>query len=301
MRTEYLDQISQKFQQYQGYLAGGLGSILIVLTAWYAANLTWQLFTPAQQYVSQPASGGAGGSVEEVQLENLQQLHLFGELGADPAAAQSRTEAPETQLNLRLIGVTASNNPERSAAVIQQGSEQRTYIPGEQIARSRAVLEEILPDRVLLNNEGQRETLYLEGRDGYEAVLTVPQIDAATGPVAGESEVAEEATEIPDQLASDIEDIRDNPEAINELIQISPARGPEGLQGYRLEPRDNPEAFAEAGFQPGDVAVAINGFDLTDMTEAMQIMNELDDLQQISVRVLRDGEYVDLQLRVPTQ
>src|SRR5690554_2363369 len=106
--------------------------------------------------------------VNQVDLSQVQALHLFGQKGATTAQATT-TNAPVTTLNIRLVGVTASNNPNLSAAIIQQGSEQSTYIPGDTIRNSRAVVQEIYSDRVMLEHNNRLETLWLEGRDGSEA------------------------------------------------------------------------------------------------------------------------------------
>ena len=47
------------------------------------------------------------------------------------------------------------------------------------------------------------------------------------------------------------------------------------LIGYRLSPGKEPELFKQMGLQNNDLAVAINGYQLTDLKQAMAAINEL--------------------------
>ncbi len=71
------------------------------------------------------------------------------------------------------------------------------------------------------------------------------------------------------------------------------------LVGYRLKAAKNPELFQQAGFQNGDLAVAINGYDLTDMEQAMLASEELANQKQVSIEIERDGERMELSFELP--
>ncbi|WP_157981314.1 type II secretion system protein GspC [Aliidiomarina sanyensis] len=264
---------------------------LFAWAAWLAAQMTWNLLAPANPPTPSATVSAATGSGGQLSPERIQRMHLFGERGAQPAQTARTTEAPETTLNIRLVGVTASTVPERSAAIIQQGNNQVVYIPGETISSSRAVLREILSDRVILENAGRMETLYLDGRDGFEPGLTLreapaPRSDAST-PV--------QPTEVP--LSGQEVSI----ESIQELVTITPYQQDGELVGYRLAPRANPEIFTAAGFQAGDIAISLNGYDLTNVAEAASIMRDLSSLTTATVVVLRNGEQVTLELSIPNE
>ena len=67
------------------------------------------------------------------------------------------------------------------------------------------------------------------------------------------------------------------------------------LIGYRLSPGKDPELFREMGLKNNDLAVAINGYQLTDMKQAMSAMNELRNSSDASITVERDGQTMSVQ------
>lgn len=60
----------------------------------------------------------------------------------------------------------------------------------------------------------------------------------------------------------------------------------------------NPELFRQAGFRDGDLAVAINGQDLTNISTAMKVTGELATMTEATVTVMRGNEYIDLRLDI---
>jgi general secretion pathway protein C len=46
--------------------------------------------------------------------------------------------------------------------------------------------------------------------------------------------------------------------------------------------------FYDAGLQNGDIAVEMNGYDLTNTFQAMKLMGEFQNLKKIDIVVLRD-------------
>ncbi|MEM7151174.1 MAG: type II secretion system protein GspC, partial [Pseudomonadota bacterium] len=64
--------------------------------------------------------------------------------------------------------------------------------------------------------------------------------------------------------------------------------------GYRLSPGKEPELFKQMGLQNNDLAVAINGYQLTDLKQAMAAMNELRNSTDATITIERDGEQIDV-------
>lgn len=264
-----------------------LGVLLLLISAWYAAAITWRVITPVNtgSAVFTPQAGASQQARSRIQPEQINQLNLFGERGAVQATAQAREDVPQTTLNIRLVGVSAATDPSRSAAIIEQGSNQNTYIIDETVASSRAIIKEIYPDRIILENNGRLETLLLEGREGTDGGLSLVT-SSPTRPAAESTPTSlEEVT-----YAN-----------IGELITISPAQEDGELIGYRLAPKGDPTLFNAAGFQSGDIAVSLNGYDLTNAAEAMVIMNEIQTLTSATVVVLRDGDLVELEFSIPNE
>lgn len=274
--------------QFLNYIFTCLGLVLLLMAAWLLAQLTWRVVVPVEQIQLAPLSSikASPMDVAGVDIHRVQALHLFGEKGAETSQLRSE-DAPVTSLNIRLVGVTASNNPNLSAAIIQQGAEQSTYIPGDTVSNSRAVVKEIRSDRVMLENSSRLETLWLEGRDGKEVPLVLQTQPTAT-------KAANEDSEPEVRLNTQQKEIL-------QLISITPQQGENGLAGYRLAPKGDEALFRQFGLRAGDLAVAINGYDLTNMAESLELLSQLEGLTQAQVRVLRDGEYVDIEIYIPEE
>ena len=73
-----------------------------------------------------------------------------------------------------------------------------------------------------------------------------------------------------------------NPKSIAELISITPVRHDGKLVGYRLNPKKS-SIISSSRIQTNDLAKSLNGYDLTDMTQAIQAIREARTMQQISV------------------
>ena len=269
---------------------------LWLISAVLLAQLTWWLIEPAEPNtnVSIPAytpSANSSGSVS-VDMAAIQSLNLFGQ--ADTSASSNRRDAPKTSLNIRLVGVSASSNPQRSAAIIEQAGQQQTYIVGDELGRSGVTVEEIYADRVLLDNNGRIETLQLEdiGEDRPALSLIVDEPTAATT----------ETTEIPArEVGEAMEQLSADPQSITDFVSISPAMENGELIGYRLQAGQKPELFRQSGFQNGDLAVAINGYDLTDMQQAMEFSNQLTTLTRADISIVRDGQPMQMSIELTSE
>lgn len=273
------------------------------LVAVVLARFTWSLVGPGEPDV--PAtlpkvSVGAAAS-SKFNTDTLVKLHLFGK-AASNNQTQSTRNAPKTSLNVRLIGVSASSNPERSAAIIQQGSTQRTYIIGETLGSSSVSVEEIHADRVILDNNGRLETLTMEniGEDRPALSLVVGKARPEQNTNDASNELSDAETAAPD-VAQKLATVADDPSSLLDYVSISPVQRGGQLVGYQLRPGKNAELFHQAGFRAGDLATAINGYDLTDMSQAMLASQELSELDQVSIEIERDGERMELSFELPNK
>ena len=184
---------------------------------------------------------------------------------------------------LALTGVLASTVPSRSIAVIIQAGQEASYGIGETISGTNAKLRDILPDRVILNNQGQDETLML---DGEEFKSNVP---GAAPPRAPSQSPA--LSQLRDDLVKD-------PGKLLDYITISPAMQDGKLQGYRINPGKDVAFFHRLGLQSNDLAISINGNDLRDNAQAMQIMNQLSSMTEMNLTVERNGQSQDVYINL---
>lgn len=79
--------------------------------------------------------------------------------------------------------------------------------------------------------------------------------------------------------------------SIQDYVNISPVENEQGtgVKGYRLNPGKKPELFTKSGFRPNDLAIRVNGFDLTDPTQTRQLFSEFSTTKNFEITVERDG------------
>ncbi|WP_345014088.1 type II secretion system protein GspC [Pseudaeromonas paramecii] len=260
--------------------------LLILLCTQQLAQLTWRWW-PGLQTADRPVrlapAAQVGQGPERLDLGPLQRLALFGKPEPRSGAAQGgellppeqvSLSAPKTKLNITLTGLLASTDPKRSIAIVAQGSNQASYLIGDKIDGTPAKLRAVLPDRIIIDNQGRDETLMLDTESATAPRSSMP-------PPPGRPQ---------EENLSDLRDnINDNPAQLLDYITISPVREDNVLKGYRLNPGKKPELFGSLGLQPNDLALNINGYDLRDPAQAMQAMQQMKEVGQLEMTIERDG------------
>jgi len=292
--------------QQRRFIAIGV-AILMLCGLWLLAQWIWLFATPSTPPVPVTSASferDGGPQLNRVNLPSLTALHLFGESAQEYGGQNAAANAPKTQLNLRLVGVSASSDPARSAAIIEQGNNQATYIIGDSLQNARVKIAEIYADRVILDNGGRLETLELEGigelSDGLSLTLASSMAqDAAENSEPTPSETRNLDMRDNEALSAQLAEVAAQPSNLFSYIQVSPVTADGELKGYRLTPGAQPELFRAAGFQAGDLAVAINGYELTDVGSAMAATEELRTSSDVTITVIRDEEYIELAFSLP--
>lgn len=267
-------------------LAKWVTMILLLLLAWVLGRLVWfGVPEPASSLTAGSAVVSVSGTAQApaYQLDQLVNRHLFGRYNATPGPVEVKpqpvVEAPRTKLNLTLVGLVASSEPERGLAVIANRGAQKTYGIGEAIEGTRVMLREVFSDRVILRNNGRDETLMLAGVDYNEKA-----------PASRPAQPREAVRNGGSDLSAVKNEILNNPQALLKYITLSQENGEGGLMGYRLGPGSDNRLFVESGLEAGDIAVSINGADLTNPAEMNRIWQSLSDASEISLTVQRDGQ-----------
>lgn len=269
--------------------------VLVVVIAKLAAELVWALVpTPAgAAWQPPPPVQPQVATRSGVDLSVVSNAHLFGQFTApaEPVLADL-SAAPDTQLNLTLLGILSNGRDDkdsRSRALISaQGGEEQPYSVGDDVARG-VQLTAIFPDRVILNRNGKLETLRLDkdstaglgGVPGGSSISRVREVSAAAAAV--DPEAVASLGEIRSQLLED-------PSKVADYIRVQPVNTGSGLTGYRIYPGRDRTIFAAAGLRPGDIVTAVNGTTLNDPARSLQLLNELSQSSQINLTVDRGGQ-----------
>ncbi len=246
---------------------------LVVILARQLAALTWQIIPqePAQTHWQATVSSVPGAHSSP--YASLDNLHLFGQLPAKDIKPQITPEnVAVTRLAARLTGVVYSTEQSHSLAIIKTRGNDTTYRLGESLKDTRATVYAIYPDRVILLNN-----------DRFESLLMYPG-------EANQKKPGYTVRSTPQSVKQAIAQVRQNPALLSDIIRITPALANGTLEGYRIAPGKKTDLFTQLGLKDGDVAVAINGHDLTNYREAMKIITSLPELNTISLTIERQGK-----------
>ena len=279
---DYLDEVKQFFAKLpQSKMATICCYSLLTVSCYYAALLTWQLLSVTEQSSAwTPVVTTKSNSANAINLNATKKLQLFGKKRQNTTAAPvtETIDAPKTRLRLTLTGLVASSDPSLALAIIANAGRQETYAIDETISNTRARLKRVLTDRVLIEYQGKLETLMLDGE-------TFTKTTSGTLPKANNTR-KEKTTDL-SQLHAEL---LANPASITDYVRISPVRRNNELAGYRVNPGRKPALFKEVGLQPNDLAVALNGIDLTNKSEAFGALKQLKAANDIELTVERNNQ-----------
>lgn len=267
---------------------------LLVLAAYLAARLTWQLAAPSAALARTEHTAVATSSRNPARdrAAQIAAAHLFG-TAAETAQQLAAQNAPETSLDLTLLGVAAGRSGAPSQAIIASGnSAQNTYPVGATLPGG-AVIRDILPDRVVLAHNGHLENLSLPmaGTSLLSAKMSFGSSDSASAPQRSPN--APSAAQVR-------RDIEQHPQTLADFMRLRPQVHNGHLQGYRVFPGEYPGLFREAGLQPGDIVTQVNGIALNNPGNSLRGISRLRNAKgPVHLVVLRQGKTVDVTVNIP--
>jgi len=315
INSSELSELWQKLPQQRIALA--IVAVLVIYLAYLFAQMTWLLAgNQSSQFVpTSPTSSVKGNQPVDINVNAIKQLHLFGRFDESKVVETVQVQdAPETSLRLTLSGTVASDNPKIAAAIIEHNGKQETYGIGDKITGTRATLEQVTFDRVIIKHSGKLETLMLDGFEYSKNARGVPvkantQSRSSNRNPRKEKAAQKEPTVVDhrdnqalSQSATELKNVlSDDPAKIIDYLKITPHREGGSIVGYRLMPGKNPEFFAQSGLKSGDVAIQINGLDLTVPSDAAQAIQSLKDAQEVSLLVDRNGEINEILFSITSE
>ncbi|REL31581.1 type II secretion system protein GspC [Thalassotalea euphylliae] len=307
--SEYFNKLPQV------QIAKAISLIILLYIAYLLAQITWQLVpieqTPTISIQDSPSSQSSS-SPSRFNVERFISLNIFGQYNTEQVveALPEVQDAPETKLNLTLSGVVAASDPKKAAAIIEHNGKQQTYGVGDKIINTRAQLHQVYADRVILKQSGRVETLMLDGfdynkqpkpsvikassnRDKNRASSTKSRPNRSTVK-RGQAVDQRNNAELSKAMKALKTDIASNPGKLSDYLKISPKRAQGKIQGYRLMPGKDPAFFRASGLKSGDVAVQMNGLDLSIPSESAQALKLLRETSDLALLVDRNGELTEI-------
>jgi general secretion pathway protein C len=283
------------YGRYGRVLPGLLAAVFAILLGRALADLVWALVPvpEAARWRPPPPAATASRPSQAVDVNAIANAGLFGRYQAPASTEASLLSAPDTPLNLTLIGLLADDRDQFSRALIgTQGGEEKAYAIGDDVARG-VVLQAIFPDRVILERSGRLETLRLE-RDKPGAGGTA----SAAPPVAAAASVDDSAMASAQQLARVRDEVLKDPAKASEYVRVQPANVGGQLKGYRIYPGRDRAAFTQAGLRPGDLVTSVNGVQLDDPAKALQLLADLGQAGQVNLVVERGGQTQNISINL---
>lgn len=275
-------------------LALGLGAlptvaaaVMVIAIGWQATRLVWSFApyptpeTTALKPIALSSAQQSGNGVSEAEIDRLVNAHLFGESKQEDSAPAADyldpSAAPDTTLNLELLGTITSEAPEESFALIfERGKETKVYAIGDSLARGTR-LHAVYLDSVLLDRGGKLEALRL------------PKEDESNNRNPSRRASASRRTQT---LSSPtVANVIANTETkLTDILRPQPVFADGQQRGYRLYPGRERSKFAALGLRPGDLVTEINGTALNDPTSGMEIFQSMGEATSVTVTIERNGQ-----------
>lgn len=191
------------------------------------------------------------------------------------AVIKETTQSPVTSVKLPLIlkGVLTSTETRRSLAILQGPSGQHSYREGEKLADvENAFLQSVKPDEVLIRTPGGTAILYLNDK---------PRDDKRPEPQ--KEKVS-----------------REHAKYLMHYLVANPIYKDEKLTGYRFNPRTSSNIYLRAGLIPDEFVVKINGQSLDDAVTADKYIEQLANLRDVQLTVLRENQVQNIYINLAT-
>ncbi|WP_455206295.1 type II secretion system protein GspC [Kaarinaea lacus] len=301
----------------QRFWVGNLDTRLPLLVAFFAilllthslARLTWNVLpqpepdssvTTAKQ--DRPRAQRVGR--DQPLAKKINDFHLFGKYEPQKAvvAPTQPVVVPETRLNLKLRGVFSSEDKNAARAIIADSrGDEDSYSIGSQVPGG-AILNEIYPDRVILEHNGQLETLKLPVED-VEPGAGSSSAASASGSSSSQdsrspsrdvdrSNIAEAAANTADNaalLGQYRDALMNDPNSVMGLVNVRPFQKDGQLVGYRIRPGKDRALLRRFGLRSGDIVTAVNGVPMNNPVKALEVLRDLSSASQLTVDIERNG------------
>ncbi len=287
------------FNASQSLLSTLITLIFICLSAWLGGQMFWGLYDNQVQVPKwlpgQVDNAPSHNRSNGYDVSALLDAALFGRLSkeAKPVSVAPVTQnAPQTRLKLILVGAVSSSKPEKSLAIIANRGTQATYGIGEQIEGTQAKLINVFADRVIIDNAGRDETVMLAGVD-YKK--TTQQQNSPSG---NTSLRPEQETDISEQIQAIRDEIQQDSQQVFQYIGLSQAKVDDRVVGYKVRPGKKRELFDAVGLKNGDIAIALNGEDLTDPAVMGKIVTTISEMTELNLTVERNGQIHEIYIEL---
>jgi len=292
-------------------------ALMLIVLLWVCRSLVsivWIVFSAPEvvppQKIAEPFTSGRAVSARTINIVRLQDANVFGEgvegdlievVAPDPVVPVINEEELElTKLDLQLVGVFASGEEDSSTAVIASKRKQEIYgIDDELPVGVKVTLARILSDRVIINNNGDFEVLWLfEENDDIFVKTEVKPAQTQKARTANKPKSrAEPRSQIDDQVTASIRP-EQVPKNISEVVRFRVHREGGKMVGFRIRPGSNKAIFEQMQLKENDIVVSVNGIALDSALAIRDNYNVLKDATSADLEIIRGEETVYLNVSI---
>lgn len=276
---------------------------LVALAAFWVSHTLGSLFWVMLPPPPLPAATVSATSVNldttrraSVDIAPTQALNLFGDYNAQPEVAATPEPQPQeqleiTKLNIELQGIIAASDPTFSWAIIGRGDNQKLYKIGDELDEARGVkVAQIHDIKIVLNNNGNLEELWLYGEDGKKFASSRPAPTARPAP-----------RNVPEQTAVINPEQIKQARNIGDVVRFMVATENGRMIGYKVRPGRQRELFDQVGLKTDDIVVSVNGIEVNEPQKVREVYQALKTATEANLQVLRDGSTHSIQITMSSE
>ncbi len=292
-KFDVLSQFAARFERGEAPARVVAELVLILGLALLLARLVWLLVAPAPQVsvlserpMPRMLGATASGEIIRADRSTLVRLNPFISETSDIVP-----DAPETTLNLTLLGLRMTvEGPGSSAMVQTPNGETKMFAIGDEIIPGVS-LEHIRSDRIIISRNGVSETVLRRGRGEGLSVIGDGSQTEPSPDVSGIS-----PTERPESEASRPEGYVEDPSELFQMFSINPVERGGQIYAYRLTQRGSGEDIESTGLRNGDLLLDVNGQPVNSI-KVSEMIDEIGEAQVANLLIDRNGTTQTVRLR----
>ncbi len=286
-------------------------AFLLLLIAAQLAKLTWTMLDGPQTLPGVDVSEAASvrNSTDHRSVE-WNALALFGKVEVakqQPVVKKAPLSKPKNpaalqRLDVTLIGVMLSSNPQNSYISIRDKGETRVLKSGAEIVDGVAV--KTIRQRAFVASDGSAERVFylipadqLKASD-REAGMLQEKPKTRRASFADRSDAAAISYQVDEEtklkLAEYREQLQENPLSLIDLVRVSPVQRNGELYGYRLLHGKDRKLLKSVGLRAGDIMLNVNDLPITDPAQLSEVIASLASGSMVNLRIERGGKPRDL-------
>lgn len=252
----------------------GINIILAIMLGLLLARLFWLVMAPAAAGATAVSGDLPRPLADTKSTLMVDRTVLFKKnyFETSQETIEVAEDAPETRLNLVLMGVTAPT----SAHIQLPNKERKSFKPGDMITNG-VELVKIESDRVILSRDSNTEVLF---RNPDQTSVIVPFVDG-------------EADDIKVVTKPAVQTVTGSRDQFIASVAAQPIKR-DGKEYLQLSAKSSQEDFESLKFQTGDILLEAGGVPGTDLEKLSELVSLKDN---IMVLVERAGKPVQINIR----